>query len=93
MAVNANLCQTTFAEFASPVASAHLVKLRTALDKLNTAKGNVQNCNCSPSNCCQSSTCQSCQTCQTSVCQSCQGCQTCQSCQSTTKCIATYQEF
>lgn len=72
-------------------------ELNTAIARLEQLKKNIQNCNCSPSNCCQSKTCQTCQDCQTcqecqtSVCQSdctCQSCQVCQTCNSCVRCKA-----
>lgn len=72
---NGNICQTTFADTSnSVVRTIHIQQLRNALSNLDNLKNNVQNCNCAPSNCCQSAACQACQACQT-----CQGCQTCQS--------------
>ena len=83
MAVNGNICQTAFADLGKLPKKLSITQWQVALANLNALKGNVQNCNCAPSNCCQSATCQSCQTatCQSAACQSCQT-QTCQSCQS-----------
>jgi hypothetical protein len=79
MAVNGNICQTAFSDTGRYVGRITLTELKAAVQSLYNLKGNVQNCNCSPSNCCQ--TCQStkCQSCQTTGCQSCQSCQYCQS--------------
>lgn len=74
--MNGNICQSAFSEPGAIVRRATLTELRAALKNLDNLKGNVQNCDCAPSNCCQSATCQSCQGCQT--CQGCQGCQACQ---------------
>lgn len=76
-------------------------QLNTAITRLEQLKGNVQNCDCAPSNCCQSQVCQACQLCQSCqgcqttycqsncVCQSCQGCQACQACEACQSCNAT----
>lgn len=85
MAINGNICQTAFTNTGRLPLKRSITELRAALANLNNLKGNVQNCNCSPSNCCQSAKCQNCQTatCQSAACQSCQSetCQKCQSCQ------------
>lgn len=81
--VNGNICQTSFGDLGILPRKLSITELQVALANLNNLKGNVQNCNCAPSNCCQSAVCQSCQTatCQSQACQSCQsqGCQSCQS--------------
>lgn len=74
MTINGSIPQTSFTETTSPVKQRTITELRIALQNLDNLKGNVQNCNCDPSNCCQSIKCQSCQ----SV-APCQACQTCQS--------------
>lgn len=84
MAVNGNICQTAFSELGKLPKKVSITELQAALASLNGLKGNVQNCNCAPGNCCQSATCQSCQTatCQSLACQSCQS----TSCQSQCNC-------
>lgn len=77
MGVNGNITPTSFTAFSNVIKKEDIQSLRVALTNLDNLKGNVQNCNCSPSNCCQSSTCETCQ----GTCQSCQGCETCQGCQ------------
>lgn len=82
MATNGNICQTAFNDVSNNgVRKIHIQELRNALNNLDNLKGNVQNCNCAPSNCCQSATCQSCQ-----ACQSCQSGTACQSCQAAPNC-------
>lgn len=80
MTINGDLCQTAFADLGGLPKQVSITELQAALASLNALKGNVQNCNCDPSNCCQSAGCQSCQTatCQSTTCQSCQT-TTCQS--------------
>lgn len=81
---NGNICQTAFEELGRLPKKLSITELQAALKNLDNLKGNVRNCDCDPSNCCQSSTCQSCQTatCQSATCQSCQStaCQSCQQC-------------
>lgn len=75
MAVNVNIVPTIFTDITQDkiIKNISIVELSNALNKLDTLKVNVQNCNCSPSNCCQScQSCQACQACQTQVNCSCQ---------------------
>ena len=53
MAVNGNICQTAFADLGKLPKKLSITQLQVALANLNALKGNVQNCNCAPSNCCQ----------------------------------------
>jgi hypothetical protein len=93
MAVNGTVGLTSFKNVSKEdqVKIIDVNTLKTAILNLDRLKGNVNNCNCSPSNCCQSSTNQKCQTCQSN--QACQGvtCQTltnqsCQACQNSQGC-------
>lgn len=79
MAVNGSVSTTSFSATNKYVAKLNINELQSALNRLDTLKNNVQNCDCAPSNCCQS-----CQVCQNATCQS-QSCQS-QSCQSSANC-------
>jgi len=70
MTVNNTFPQTAFSAPGPVPRQASITELKTALDRLEAMRPNVNNCNCTPSNCCQA-----CQSCQTATCQSCQGCQ------------------
>lgn len=69
MAVNETMEPTGFTAPGTRPASASVSELRDALARLDSARANVNNCDCDPSNCCQSTLCQ---TCQEEVCQACQ---------------------
>lgn len=88
MAVNGTISQTVWSNPViianeTHVRTIHINEIRTAINRLDSLKGNVQNCNCPDSWTCQAATpCQTCQSCQHATpCQTCQACQTCQSCQ------------
>lgn len=75
MAKNGVIQSTSFTAPGNKPAKLSITELQSALARLNTAKANVTNCDCAPSNCCQSTLCQSCQettcqTCQSWKCQS-----------------------
>ena len=68
MAINSTINPTQFDELERTPKKIDIQKLKNGFAILDNLKANVNNCDCDPSNCCQTSTCQSCQ--------KCQGCQT-----------------
>lgn len=72
MAVNQTFPPTAFSAPGPVTRETSITELKTALGRLETMRPNVNNCNCAPSNCCQS-----CQTCQSTACQTCQSLKDC----------------
>lgn len=65
MAVNGAINQTAFSGFGRYPKYSQIQELKEALTRLNDYSKNVINCNCAPSNCCQTNCTTSCQSCQT----------------------------